>query len=107
MLLSRTLPHLLYMKFRSYAESAKAAYDVSESMGHINKIRGISEDLRQSKRNTITRRRKEVAKYWGPNAKVDWTDPKVQKRAERAIKDLADAKKAYRKKSERSRRGKK
>lgn len=96
-----------YIKFRSYAESAKASYDFFESMKYINKIRGISEKDRSGKSRTIRDLRKEVDKYWGPNAKVDWSNPDVQKKAERAIKDLANAKKKYRRASERSRRSKK
>lgn len=96
-----------YMKFRSYAESAKSAHDTYESMKYINKIRGASRQEKEAMGSNVTRLRKEVAKYWGPGAKVDWTNPKVQEKAEKALKKLANAKKSLRERSYRSRRGKK
>lgn len=96
-----------YMKFRSYAESAKSAYDTYESMMYINKMRGASRQKKEAMESNVSRRREEVAKYWGPGAKVDWSNPEVQKKAEKAVKKLADAKKSLRERSYRSRRGKK
>ena len=96
-----------YIKFRSFAESAKSAHDTYESMKYISKMRGKSRQEKEAMGSNITRLRKNVAKYWGPNSKVDWSDPKVQQDAEKALKKLSNAKKSLRERSNKSRRSKK
>ena len=83
-----TIPE--YLKFRSYKESAMSGYKAYRSMERINGMgESVPKGIRDVMSQNVADLQEEVAKYWGPNANVDWSDPQVQQNAEKAVNELS------------------
>lgn len=103
-----TIPE--YLKFRSYKESAMSGYKAYRSMERINGMgESVPEGIRDVMSQNVADLQEEVARYWGPNANVDWSDPQVQQNAEKAVGELSKYRKDLEKiwQESRKRRGKK